>query len=690
MSRFASLLQSVRSGWSPVPPLPGAPDGLTAKGSATGKLIAVEQLGQPVWSPRDYGSFAREGFMQNAIVYRSVRMVAEAAASIPLLVYEGGREVETHPLLDLLRQPSNDTTGTDLLEAWYGFLLVAGNAYIEAVALDGRVRELHVLRPDRMKVLPGADGWPEGYEYTAAGRSVRFGDEPVPGVRPILHVRLFHPANDHYGMSPIEAAATAIDIHNTASNWNKALLDNSARPSGALVYAAANGQMTGEQFERLRSELETNFQGAAQAGRPLLLEGGLDWKPLSLTPKDMDFIEAKNAAAREIALAIGVPPMLLGIPGDNTYSNYQEATRVFWRQTVLPLVARTAKALSGWLEPAFLMAPDERARSPAGNTPRDRRPDARLELRLDLDQVEALSGEREALWRRLQGVSFLTDDEKRAAIGYGAKAEAGQGSPRPFDAADDDEKFWAEKYRPDQPRVPAGSAEGGRWTDGGGTGGRGADDDRVRVAQASGGRGSNVTRIGGQRFEATPAQTLRLSIASRAADRATERVREIDPTWRATPSMYETIEGAIRAREAEVAQAEARFIELRRDAIPNTSHRWGVNRLKKELYNRDFRLLRPAKGQGFVYRNSVTAEEVRIMSRPKRRYRTDPPQKHENEYYYRYLVRPTQQEGQHITIIDKVSEGKSDDHRERDEEQNFSLHGGSWRASLESAYQHRP
>jgi phage portal protein BeeE len=71
----------------------------------------------------------------------------------------------------------------------------------------------------------------------------------------------------------------AIDIHNTASAWNKALLDNSARPWGALVYSASNGQMTQDQFARLKSELETSFQGAAHAGRPLLLEGGLDWKP---------------------------------------------------------------------------------------------------------------------------------------------------------------------------------------------------------------------------------------------------------------------------------------------------------------------------------------------------------------------------------------------------------------------------
>jgi HK97 family phage portal protein len=227
---------------------------------------------------------------------------------------------------------------------------------------------------------------------------VRFADEPLPGVRPILHVRLFHPANDHYGMSPIEAAAAAIDIHNAAGAWNKALLDNAARPSGALVYAARSGNLTGEQFARLKSELELSYQGARNAGRPLLLEGGLDWKPLSLSPKDMDFVEAKHAAAREIALALGVPPMLLGIPGDNTYSNYQEAQRAFWRGTVLPLVGRTAKALSAWLAPAW-----------GGG----------LELRPDLDQVEGLGAEREALWARLNAATFLTPDEKRAAVGYG-------------------------------------------------------------------------------------------------------------------------------------------------------------------------------------------------------------------------------------------------------------------------------
>ncbi len=390
-----SYLSRIWKRWRKAP----GPAPSDTKESATGALIAMQWQGGPVWTPRDYASFAREGYMQNAIVYRSVRMISEAAASVPLRLWRGDERLDTHPLLTLLAKPNATQCGPDLLEAWYGYLLVAGNSYLEAVNLSGEVRELHALRPDRMKVVPGPDGWPAAYEYTVAGRTHRFEQEVAPGaVRPILHLSLFHPNDDHYGFSPIEAASVAIDIHNVASQWNKALLDNAARPSGALVYRAGHGHLTGEQFERLKAELEASFQGARNAGRPLLLEGGLDWKAMSLSPKDMDFIEAKHVAAREIALALSVPPMLLGIPGDNTYSNYQEANRTFWRQAVLPLVRRTARALTSWLAPAF------------GDD---------LELRPDVESIEALSAEREALWKRVEAAEFLTINEKRALVGYG-------------------------------------------------------------------------------------------------------------------------------------------------------------------------------------------------------------------------------------------------------------------------------
>lgn len=142
----------------------------------------------------------------------------------------------------------------------------------------------------------------------------------------------------------------ALDLSNAAATFNKALLDNSARPSGALVYQPKEGgNLSPDQYERLKQELDEGYSGPMLAGRPLLLEGGLDWKSMGLSPKDMDFVEARNGAARDIALAFGVPPMLLGIPGDNTYANYQQANHAFHRLTVLPMLTRTAASLSAWL-----------------------------------------------------------------------------------------------------------------------------------------------------------------------------------------------------------------------------------------------------------------------------------------------------------------------------------------------------
>lgn len=369
-----------------------------AKASRAHSAIALYVAGHAVWTPRDYAALSREGFQKNAIVHRAVRLVAEAAASLPLVLKRGNAELTEHALLSLLARPNAREGGQRFLESVYGHLLVSGNAYVEAVQVEGAPRELHALRPDRMRVVPGADGWPSAYDYTVGAETIRFSQRAGEAVPPVLHLTLFHPADDHYGLSPMEAAATALDIHNAAGAWNKALLDNAARPSGALVVGGAS--LTDAQFDRLKGELEANYQGAANAGRPLLLEGGLDWRPLSLSPKDMDFVEAKAAAAREIALAFGVPPLLLGLSGDNTHANYAEANRAFYRQTIIPLVRRTAEALSHWLSPAY------------GET---------LALTPDLDAIEALAEERESLWRRVSAATFLSDDEKREAVGYGRR-----------------------------------------------------------------------------------------------------------------------------------------------------------------------------------------------------------------------------------------------------------------------------
>ncbi len=370
------------------------------KQSRAGALVALSLTGRPVWTPRDFERMTQAGFARNAVAYRCVRMIAETAASVPWLLFDGRTELSEHPLLRLLDRPNPAESGSSLMEAWYGHLQTAGNAYLEAATISGEVRELYALRPDRMKVMPGPAGWPQGFEYTVGGQTARFRADSD-GFMPILHMKLFNPLNDHYGMSPAEAASTAIDTHNAGADWNKALLDNGARPSGALIYRGAKDSpnLSDQQFERLKEELEAQFQGARNAGRPLLLEGGLEWQSLSHSPQELDLSGVRYAAAREIALAFGVPPMLLGIPGDATYNNYREANLAFWRQTALPLVAKTAQALTNWLRPRF------------GST---------LRLAYDTDAVEALSAERDALWDRVGRAEFLTTDEKRSATGYGS------------------------------------------------------------------------------------------------------------------------------------------------------------------------------------------------------------------------------------------------------------------------------
>ena len=374
-----------------------APEGKAPdrKASAAGPVVAFHGAGRVAWSGRDTATLTRVGFTANPVGFRCVKLIAEAAAAVPFTLSDAQRRYETHPVLDLLTRPNGGQGAAELMEAFYGQLLLSGNAYMEAVAGGEVPLELHVLRSDRMRVVPGTDGWPVGYDYSVGAKKHRFAAEAI------CHVRGWHPTDDHYGLSPMQAAATAVDVHNAASRWSKALLDNAARPSGAIVYRSVDGAgvLAADQYDRLKAELEGQHQGAANAGRPMLLEGGLDWKPMGFSPSDMEFQKTKEAAAREIALAFGVPPMLLGLPGDATYANYAEANRAFYRLTVLPLVGKVAGALSQWL-PGM----------------------AGTRLRPDLDGVPALALEREAQWRRISEADFLTEDEKRGLLGLPPRA----------------------------------------------------------------------------------------------------------------------------------------------------------------------------------------------------------------------------------------------------------------------------
>lgn len=371
-----------------------------AKASGAGSVIAFARTGNAVFTPRRYDRFADEGYRKNVVAFMAVNEVARGAASVRFALFErrrGKRErVAEHPLLKILKRANPLQSGAELFEAVYGYLLIAGNSYLEAVGPEAKApRELFSLRPDRMKVIPGPKGLPSGYVFEAAGRKKEWRADPLTGQSAILHLKTFNPLDDWYGMSPVEPAAFSIDQHNEAGKWNQALLQNGARPSGALVF---EGALAEEQWTRLREEFAEKYEGAANAGRPLLLEGGLKWEAMGHSPKDMDFINAKHTAARDIAIAFGVPPQLLGIPGDNTYANFREARLALWENTIVPLVAHVADELNNWLAPMFGEG---------------------LELAPDLDEAPALSLRTERLWERLAKADWLTPEEKRRLAGAG-------------------------------------------------------------------------------------------------------------------------------------------------------------------------------------------------------------------------------------------------------------------------------
>lgn len=380
----------------------------STKYSAAGWATAQYFFARPVWTPRDYEHFAKEAYQKNVVAFACIAKMASTVASVPLYLMDGDKEIETHPLLDLLRQPNPFMSYEDFIEAIVSFYMISGNSYMERVdsfsqaLLNGTSipTELYPLRPDRMRVIPDRRGWPMAYTYNVGGLIQQFDIDVPKRKMPILHIKSFNPTNDWYGMSPIEAAIFSIDTHTEASAWNKALLQNSGGPPGIINSKKA---LTVDQRASLKQEIAEKYSGPFNAGKPMIGDGEMEWIQMGFSPKDMEWINSKNITAREICLAFFTPPQILGIPGDNTYSNLQEANIAYARGGVVPILRRFVGGLNRWLcadfGPAFRLCYDE-------------------------DAIPGLAQERHDLYAKLEATRFLTTDEKREASGY-EKYEAG-------------------------------------------------------------------------------------------------------------------------------------------------------------------------------------------------------------------------------------------------------------------------
>lgn len=337
-----------------------------------------------------------DAYRENVIVYRCVNLIAQSAGHVPwkVLKSKSGEVIANHPLNNLLKRPNPEKAGADFFSELISSMLLFGNSYILSTS-DFRPKEIYLLPASATEAVLDKNIL-VAYKYQSASGDKLYRIDPISKISRVLHLKNYHPTNHHYGLSSLEAASLPIDLHQQSSYWNHSLLQNGARPSGALIVKDSNGYLSDEQFERLQAQLSEKFTSNNNAGKPLLLEGGLGWQEMSINPKDMDFIQSKNAAAREIALAFGVPPQLLGINGDNTYSNMQEARLALWEETLIPLLDKIADNISNWFSYLF---------------------NEEITIDFDSDSISALTEKRENLWAKIANANFMTLNEKRAFVG---------------------------------------------------------------------------------------------------------------------------------------------------------------------------------------------------------------------------------------------------------------------------------
>src|SRR5678815_1578011 len=369
--------------------------GIERKESTT--MAAIIQTANPSarWMTTDYTANAREGFGRNAYVYASITQISRAFAGIDWLVYTDKTKEQTldeHPLKTLLQRPNPRQGNTQFMEQLLAYLLLDGNSFIQAIAPTNKPpTEMYVLRPDRVVILPGTFNDPiAGYLYVVGNVKV-----PMPA-ETIRHFKTFNPLDDWRGMSPMAAAAMSVDQSNASKAWNVALLQNGARPPGAMVTQSFLGP---DEHSRIKEMIAEEYSGFVNAGRPLLLEGGLDWKEMGITPADMHWIEGQKLSAREIAIVFNIAPELLGDNANKTYSNYGEARQALYQENILPACDWVRDELNAWLCPKY--------------------PDLPF-IDYDRETIEALQEDRDAVWGRVDKAfvsGWITINEAREAVG---------------------------------------------------------------------------------------------------------------------------------------------------------------------------------------------------------------------------------------------------------------------------------
>ena len=350
------------------------------------------------WTNWNTQKAVKEGYKASVYVYACIMKRARAVASVPWYVYrqnpDGTWEKEVnHPLEMLIDRPNPFMSRSDLMERLIINLDLTGNSLFKKVMVRGSTVELFPIGPEGITPVPDDTEFIKEYEYQVGGyQKIKFAPEEI------LHAMYTDPSNVFWGLAPLQVAAKTVDTDTEAVNWNKIALQNRAVSDGTFTF---DQPLTRDQWQEARQQIREQHQGSQNARAPWVLGGGAKWQSMSLSPVDMDFIEGRKMTREEICTVFDVPPPIVGILDKANYSNMKEARRVFWLDTIIPLLENIKNILNRSINPEY------------GNG---------VEIDFDLSNVEALQENfnekiegAERLWK--MGVPF-NEINQRLELGF--------------------------------------------------------------------------------------------------------------------------------------------------------------------------------------------------------------------------------------------------------------------------------
>lgn len=311
-----------------------------------GGYLSTYREQAPEFGMQDY----LEAYGSDVWVYACINKIAEAVAEADFKLYRIRRngekeEIQSHPLLDLLYDVNPYMSKYDLLQAHQMYFDSVGESFwvIERDRM-GKPAEIWPVPPQRLKVVPDPVEYIRGYVYEIGGKKIPI--EP----QDIIFFRLPHPTNPYRGLGPLQAARYAIGSNKYSNEWTQNMFFNSAVPE---IVLETENSLDPQTFERLKAEWSARYAGYKNARRAAVLEGGVKVKPLSLTPKDMDFVELRKMSRTEILAVFGIHPSILGLTEDVNRANAETGEYTFARWVIRPRLKRLVDKLNQTLVPMF-------------------------------------------------------------------------------------------------------------------------------------------------------------------------------------------------------------------------------------------------------------------------------------------------------------------------------------------------